>query len=128
MTDDRWNRIEHLYHAARKRNTGERASFLDAACGGVSELLREVELLLKQDEKSIGLNQPIVNFNNEWGTASGAATRAPGSALGSYEIVDLIGVGGMGEVYRAHDAKLKRDVAIKILPFEFSCGPNRISR
>src|SRR2546428_2051119 len=51
-----------------------------------------------------------------------------GTQLGSYEITSLIGKGGMGEVYRARDTKLKRDVAIKILPDEFSRDPDRVSR
>src|SRR5215470_635161 len=51
-----------------------------------------------------------------------------GSQLGSYEITALLGKGGMGEVYRARDLKLKRDVAIKILPDEFSRDPERVSR
>jgi eukaryotic-like serine/threonine-protein kinase len=51
-----------------------------------------------------------------------------GQQLGSYEITALLGKGGMGEVYRARDAKLKRDVAIKILPDEFSLDPERVSR
>jgi len=51
-----------------------------------------------------------------------------GQQLGSYEITALLGKGGMGEVYRAKDTKLKRDVAIKILPDEFSRDPERVSR
>jgi serine/threonine protein kinase len=51
-----------------------------------------------------------------------------GQQLGSYEITSFIGKGGMGEVYRAHDAKLKRDVAIKVLPEEFSRDSNRLGR
>jgi Tol biopolymer transport system component len=51
-----------------------------------------------------------------------------GQKLGSYEILSLLGKGGMGEVYRARDTKLKRDVAIKILPDEFSRDPERVSR
>src|SRR5262249_38724240 len=51
-----------------------------------------------------------------------------GQQLGSYEITALLGKGGMGEVYRARDLKLKREVAIKILPEEFSRDPDRISR
>src|SRR5690349_12875940 len=51
-----------------------------------------------------------------------------GTALGSYEITGLLGKGGMGEVYRARDTKLKRKVAIKILPDEFSCDAARVSR
>src|SRR2546422_10489913 len=51
-----------------------------------------------------------------------------GTQLGSYEITALLGKGGMGEVYRARDTKLKRDVAIKILPDEFSRDADRVSR
>src|SRR5215471_14882694 len=51
-----------------------------------------------------------------------------GQQLGSYEITSLLGKGGMGEVYRARDFKLKRDVAIKILPDEFSRDTTRVSR
>ncbi len=51
-----------------------------------------------------------------------------GTKLGSYEILSLLGKGGMGEVYRARDTKLKRDVAIKILPDEFSRDSTRVSR
>src|SRR5437870_8584192 len=52
----------------------------------------------------------------------------PGTQLGSYEITSLMGKGGMGEVYRARDTKLKRDVAIKILPEEFSRDADRVIR
>ena len=51
-----------------------------------------------------------------------------GQQIGSYEITALLGKGGMGEVYRARDTKLKRDVAIKILPEEFSIDGDRVSR
>ena len=51
-----------------------------------------------------------------------------GTRLGSLEITALLGKGGMGEVYRARDTKLKRDVAIKILPDEFSRDPDRMTR
>src|SRR6202162_5393519 len=51
-----------------------------------------------------------------------------GTKFGPYEIVALLGVGGMGEVYRAHDTKLGRDVAIKVLPEAFAHDPERLSR
>ena len=50
----------------------------------------------------------------------------PGTRLGPYEVTVLIGVGGMGEVYRAHDAKLRRDVAIKVLPDLFAHDVSRL--
>src|SRR5207344_1871914 len=53
---------------------------------------------------------------------------APGTAVGPYEIMSLLGVGGMGEVYRAHDPRLQRDVAIKVLPSVFASDPDRLRR
>src|ERR1044071_5472369 len=53
---------------------------------------------------------------------------APGIRVGNYEVIDILGTGGMGEVYRAHDPRLKRDVAIKTLPEEFAADPDRIAR
>jgi serine/threonine protein kinase len=53
---------------------------------------------------------------------------APGTRLGAYEIIALIGAGGMGEVYRARDARLNRDVALKVLPELFATDPDRLAR
>ena len=55
-------------------------------------------------------------------------TLAANTKLGSYEITSAIGAGGMGEVYQAHDTKLGRDVAIKVLPEAFAHDPERLSR
>jgi serine/threonine protein kinase len=53
---------------------------------------------------------------------------APGSRLGAYEVLSALGVGGMGEVYRARDTKLNRDVALKVLPDSFATDPERLAR
>jgi serine/threonine protein kinase len=53
---------------------------------------------------------------------------APGSRVGPYEVTALLGQGGMGEVYRARDTKLNRDVAIKVLPDLFAADPQRLAR
>ena len=55
-------------------------------------------------------------------------TLSPGARLGPYEIVTAIGAGGMGEVFRARDTKLGRDVAIKVLPAAFAQDPERLAR
>ena len=52
----------------------------------------------------------------------------PGTKLGTFEIINLLGKGGMGEVYRARDSKLGRDVAIKVLPESFASDPKRLAR
>ena len=53
---------------------------------------------------------------------------SPGTRIGPYEVISLVGVGGMGEVYRGRDPRLQRDVALKILPAAFSSDPDRIAR
>src|SRR5438128_2007435 len=55
-------------------------------------------------------------------------TLATGTRIGVYEIVDALGAGGMGEVYRARDTKLRREVAIKVLPAAFAVDPDRVAR
>ena len=107
MTPDRWARIERLYHEALERGAAERAAFLTEACSGDDALQSEVESLLAHDGEAASLSTPAA--------ASGGATLV-GQALGPYVISARIGEGGMGEVYRARDPKLGRNVAIKVLP------------
>src|SRR5438132_7065961 len=53
---------------------------------------------------------------------------SPGTCLGAFEIQSMLGAGGMGEVYRARDTRLQRDVAIKVLPELFAADPDRLAR
>jgi serine/threonine protein kinase/tetratricopeptide (TPR) repeat protein len=128
MTSDRWRQVEALFHAARERPGPERAAFVQGACAGDADLRREVESLLAQppsaagflDEAALALAAPLLG--------SLESQSLTGRRLGAYQIQDRIGAGGMGEVYRARDTKLGRDVAIKILPRAFTNDPERLAR
>ena len=123
MKPQDWHRVEELFHAALERAPAERQAFLDGACGGDEELRREVLSLLAEERSAERLmEQP----------AAGAATErlavTRGTRLGPYEIVDLLGAGGMGEVYRATDTRLGREVAVKVLPADFASDKERLRR
>ena len=119
MTPERWQRVSRIYHDALAREAGERASFVREACGDDETLRREVESLLAQPATEDFLCEPALAIAP--GLVDGAA-EAPliGQRLGVYHVLDILGVGGMGEVYRARDTKLGRDVAVKVLPRVFS--------
>src|SRR5262249_45725246 len=109
MSPGRWQRVGQLYHSALDRVVSERDQYLAGACCGDEELRREVESLLETE----GSPRPILDGPAMVVPAS--PKMGPGTKLGPYRIEGLLGEGGMGIVYRATDAKLKREVAIKTL-------------
>jgi eukaryotic-like serine/threonine-protein kinase len=117
MTDARWQQISRLYNDAAMLPPDARAQFLRDACGPDQELRAEVESLLADDIRA-----------NDVLEAGAVHMSLIGQRIGVYEVTALLGVGGMGEVYRARDTKLRRDVAIKVLPAEFSRDKDRLSR
>ena len=128
MTPERWKRTDELYQAARSRPAGERAAFLAEACRDDEAMRRDVESLVNQPDSADGFlaEPPIANAAQIVRDFAPAAMT--GLALGGYHLQRLIGAGGMGEVYRAHDSKLGRDVAIKILPRAFTSDADRLTR
>ena len=114
MDQTRWNRIEEILQAALDVDTGERAAFVRTACGSDVELHRDVTALLASGSDVLLLDPP--------------EQLASGREISHYRIEERIGAGGMGEVYRAHDERLRRTVALKTLPAEFMSDPRRLHR
>ena len=127
MTPDRWNQISQLCHAALALDEQERRQFLVTVCEGDDGLRQEVESLLAASASAERfLDRPAIAGAQ---LANDSVTSAViGRRLGVYEVQSLVGVGGMGEVYRAYDTKLGRAVAVKILPRAFTSDGDRLAR
>src|SRR5258708_7273286 len=120
MTPERWQQGREVLHQALELAPDRRPSFLEQACSTDHSLRRDVESLLESADGAHSdflPSSPVVRV-----------TLAKGTRLGDYEVQSLLGMGGMGEVYRARDRRLDRDVAIKVLPSSLACDPGRMRR
>jgi eukaryotic-like serine/threonine-protein kinase len=126
MTPERWQQIRDLLHSAMQLEPKERPAYLDHHCAGDPGLRRDVDSLLSAERslRSTFLEAPagthVLNIADR--------TLAPGDRLGRYEIVEMLGAGGMGEVYRARDTHLPRQVALKVISSQLSGDPQRRQR
>lgn len=129
MLPDRWKQIGDLYYETSLLPEGEQSSFLEKACGGDWELRREVESLLASSEKAkTFLDSYPGDVVAGMIVAEDIARSMSGQKLGRYQLHSLIGSGGMGEVYRASDTRLEREVAVKILPAHLSTDREALNR
>ena len=128
MEPERWEQIEQLYEAALRLEAGRRAAFLARACAGDEALRQEVATLLASDAQAGSfLAAPAA----EVVARSVAAEVGPppvGRQIGHYQVLSLLGAGGMGEVYLALDTRLGRKLALKLLPAQFTADADRLRR
>src|SRR6266508_2949233 len=119
MTPERWQQIKAVLHEARELPPEDRPALIEQVCSTHPSLRRELESLLSSRDKA---------QSNLLKLSESRVLLARGTRLGDYEVQSILGSGGMGQVYRARDQRLDRDVAIKVLPDFLSSNKDRLLR
>src|SRR5439155_16621212 len=124
LRPDEWARIKEVFAGAQALAVGDRTAYVASACAGDAALRERVDRLLAAHQLANSfLETPPTVFND-----SSVTIALHGSQIAGYELLALIGAGGMGEVYKAHDRNLDRPVALKLLPVHLNRDPERLRR
>src|SRR5829696_1243648 len=128
MSDSqRWQRVKEIFDGALELHGAEREAFLDRACHGDTDVREELDSLLRSYEVAGSFMEAPAVAQAADDLAS-EQRLTPGQRIKHYQIVNLIGEGGMGEVYLATDTVLGRRIALKVLPAFVSKDPERLRR
>jgi serine/threonine protein kinase len=127
MTPDQYEQIGRLFHAALELPRPDRSAFVAGACDGNERLRREVESLLVAHDRAGSFGErTALSIATEW--IAGQQETSISGRIGAYEILSLIGRGGMGEVYLARDTRLSRKVAVKLLRSALTSNADAVRR